>query len=124
MQQRTKRLLRGLSPAFLVVSVVWLIVFLIPRPFGLLVLATWVALAYVALPCVSRFFASQNCLTFAIRLRIRRGGKIIIRDRIAGVPNFAVDFGDRIVYICPPPWRPRMYIKGRAATVNLSWDQV
>lgn len=119
MQKRTKRLLRGMAPAFLVTSVTWLLV-----PCGLLVMAGWIVLAFVVLPCASRFFASQNCLTFAVRLRLRRGGKIVIRDRVAGVPNFAVDFGDRIVYICPPPWHPRMYIKNRAATVNLSWDQV
>lgn len=83
----------------------------------------WTALAFIVLPCASRFFASQNCLTFAIRVRLRRGGRIIVR-RTGIWPNFAVDFGDRIVYTAPPPWHPRMYIKNRAATVNLSWDQV
>lgn len=124
MSKSTKRLLRGLAPAAVVTGVIWLIALFVPQPYGLPAMLTWAALAFVALPCVSRFFASQNCLTFAVRLRLRRGGRIIVRSRTGSLPNFAVDFGDRIVYIAPPPWHPRMYIKSRAATVNLSWDQV
>lgn len=29
-----------------------------------------------------------------------------------------------IDYICPPPWYPCMYLKKRAATVHLAWEQV
>ena len=123
-RRRVRWRIRGLLPTLVVLSVLEGLLCLSPAHLCLPFVFGWVVLFYTVLPCVSRFFAAQNCLTFAIRLRVRRGGAIVVRKWYGWIPNFGVDFGDRIVYLCPPPFCPRMYIKTRAATVPLSWDQV
>lgn len=79
------------------------------------------AWSHLALPCVWRAAARAHCLSFAFRVRVRRGGRLVVAP--ASCPaTFAVDFPDRVVYYAPPAATPRVYLKRRLAAVEVPWE--
>lgn len=103
----------------------------VPGPFGLWAISyfVWWFAFWPILASLSRPFATLNCLTFAIRVRVRRGGKIIIRGWSPGrglyhVPNFACDLGDRLVYTYQPRRAtPRIFMKSTGEEIAATWEE-
>ena len=115
---------------FYVSSILW------PRlsiPFGvwLACYLTWCALFFPVAACISRRFATVNCLMFAIRVRVRRGGKIVIRAWSENmfssrrcIPSFACDLGDRLVFTYQPRRATlRVYIKATGEEFAAPWEE-
>ena len=78
------------------------------------------AWSHLALPCVWRAAAKAHCLSFAFRVRVLRGGRLVMKPPRCAA-TFAVDFSDRVVY-WPLTGEPRVYLKRRLATVEVPWE--
>lgn len=125
---RAPRMLPGPVATYFAIS---LLLAQIPGPlwlWSILYIICWFVIIPITV-CVSRSFATLNCFAFAIRVRIRRGGKIVIRGRsqsIGGctVPNFACDLGDRLVYTFQPRRAtPRILLKATGEESAATWEE-
>ena len=126
---RARYPLPGPIGSYLIASMLWT---RIPLSFGPW-LVSYTAFWLLFLPimaCWSRPFATCTCLMFAIRVRVRRGGRIIIRGWSPGfgarhyIPNFACDLGDRLVYTYQPRRAtPRVFMKATGKEIAATWEE-